>query len=103
MWKFEHPYMLYLLFAIPLLVLIMVLNRWRRKKAIEKFGEPELIGDLTPYATTGRYSFKSIIILIAFVIGVLMLADPKVGSKMKTVKREGIELMFCLDISNSMI
>jgi len=81
------------------LVLFLV---WRRK-ALNRFGEFQLIHQLMPEFSTGRLIFKFVLLMIAFAFLVLALADPQTGSKMEKVERRGIDVMIALDVSNSML
>jgi Ca-activated chloride channel homolog len=94
---------LYLLFIIPIMVLLFLLNQyWKRKKQRE-FGDLEMIQKLSPQ----KSRFKNVLKFVAFVlaIGLLIigLANPKIGIKSQTVKREGIDIVFAVDVSKSML
>ncbi|TAJ12755.1 VWA domain-containing protein [Marinilabiliaceae bacterium JC017] len=102
MFRFEHPNYLYLLILIPALAFIHLFIAMRRKKALEKFGDMELISSLMPDASFTRPSVKFFILLFALLGLIVTLAGPQFGTKLNTVKRKGIELMIALDVSNSM-
>ena len=90
---------------ILLLVFVMLYgfyNRWR-KRAKKRFGDVQVVGQLMPKVSEGKPLFKFILILIAFVFLVIGIVDPQIGSKLEKVKREGIDLMLVLDVSNSML
>jgi Ca-activated chloride channel homolog len=46
---------------------------------------------------------KSILVMLALVSLIIAMADPQTGSRMEKIKRKGIDLMICLDVSNSML
>jgi Ca-activated chloride channel family protein len=54
-------------------------------------------------ASTGKQLFKFILQMVAAVALIIALARPQFGSKLETVRKEGVEVMVCLDISNSML
>ena len=56
-----------------------------------------------PDASPGRYVTKFVFWMAAFTLVVFGLARPQLGSKLKEVKIEGIELMLAVDVSNSML
>ena len=56
-----------------------------------------------PNVSTVRPWVKFCLQTLAFIFIVLALARPQFGVKEQTVKREGIEVMFALDVSNSML
>lgn len=103
MLKLENEIYLYILLAVPILVLIFLIYRARRKKLLGKFGTQAAISRLAPNVSTFKNSFKFVLITIAFALMVLGLANPLIGTKMKEVKREGIEVVIAVDVSNSML
>ena len=103
MFRFEEPAYLYLLLLLPVLAALYLYSNYRRRKAIRKFGDPELMAQLMPDASRYRPDVKFSIVLMAIGLFSLLLARPQFGSKLETVKRQGIEVMIALDISNSML
>ncbi|MCG8581502.1 MAG: VWA domain-containing protein [Bacteroidales bacterium] len=103
MFRFENPDALYLLVLIPLLAFINLFLAKRRKKALEEFGNTELLNDLMPNVSFKRPVIKFYFMLFAFVLLIITIAGPQYGSKLQTVKRKGIELIVALDVSNSMM
>lgn len=94
---------LYLLFILPLVVLLFLYNLyWKRKKQRE-FGDLDAIKKLSPEKSTFKPTFKLIIFLLALAGLILGLVNPKIGTKMETVKREGIDIVFAMDVSKSML
>ena len=103
MFRFAHPEYLYLLLILPVLLIFYVFIVRARKKAIKKYGELGLISVLMPEASVKRRRLKYFILFFAFTVLIFVIAGPQFGSKIETVKRQGIEVMICLDISNSML
>jgi len=103
MFRFEHTYLLYLLALVPLLWLLYLVARNRRKKSVEAFGDHELVKQLMPEVSKSRPRWKFVFVLLGIISLVLGAANPQVGSKYEEVKREGFELIIALDISNSMM
>lgn len=103
MFRFEDPVYLWLLWIIPILVLIRFIG-WRRRKAkLKKFGDPELLKQLMPGISKIRPTVKFTLLLSALALLIIMVARPQMGSKISHDKRQGIETIICLDISNSML
>ena len=103
MFRFEDPIYLWLLWLIPVLILIRFIG-WRRRKAkLRKFGDPELLKQLMPGISKIRPTVKFTLLLSALALLIIMLARPQMGSKISHDKRQGIETIICLDISNSML
>ncbi len=102
MFRFEHPDFLYLLILVPVLAFASLLIGQRQKRALERFGNPELLQPLMPSASVVRPIIKFYLMLLAFIAIIFTLAGPQFGTKLETVKRKGIEIMIALDVSNSM-
>ena len=100
--KFEHPEYLYWLFIIPILIAIYVSIRVINKKQFQKFADTKFMELLAPLVSKSRSNIKFILFLFITVLGIIGAANLQTGSKMEEVKREGIDLYFCIDISNSM-
>lgn len=103
MFRFEHTYLLYLLALVPLLWLLFILARNKRKKSIAAFGDDELVKQLMPDVSLTRPLWKFVLTSFGTAALVLGIANPQIGSKYEEVKREGFELIIALDISNSMM
>jgi Ca-activated chloride channel family protein len=103
LFRFANPDFLYLLLVIPLLILLWVINSLRRNSALRRFGDSKLIAKLIPEASKSRPVIKLIIQLFALISGILLLARPQFGSKLEEVKKEGVEIIIALDVSNSML
>jgi len=94
---------LYLLFLIPVVVALFLFNLyWKRKKQRE-FGDLELVKKLSPESSTFKPVLKLVVIVLAFLGLIFGLVNPKIGTKMETVKREGIDIVFAMDVSKSML
>lgn len=103
MLRFEDPIYLWLLWILPILVLIRFVG-WRRRRAkLKKLGDPELLKLLMPGISAYRPTVKFCLMLSALALLIVMLARPQMGSKISHDKRQGIETIICLDISNSML
>lgn len=102
MFRFEDPIYLYLLVLIPLLALLRLYNVLQRKKMLRRFGEQELLKALMPDMSRYRPTVKFVILEAALALAIVMLARPQMGTKTTQEKRNGIEAMLALDISNSM-
>lgn len=103
MFRFEEPAYLYLLLLLPLLAAFYLYSNYRRRKNIRKFGDPELMAQLMPDVSKYRPDVKFWMVFVAIGLFSVLLARPQFGSKLETVKRQGVEVMIALDISNSML
>ena len=103
MYELEEKSYLYLLAIIPLMVLLFLyVQYWKRKKQRE-FGDIELVRKLSPQRSVFKPTLKFAIIILALIGLILGLVNPKIGTKMETIKREGIDIVFAIDVSKSML
>ena len=102
MFRFENPIYLWLLLIIPLMAVLRNVAWRHRRKKIRKFGDPDLLKQLMPDVSRFRPGVKFWLLQVALALVILVLARPQMGTKISREKRNGIETIICLDISNSM-
>ncbi len=103
MLRYEHIEYLNLLFGIPVIILaILLYSKWK-KKALALFGDSKLVTELMPSFSKGRTQIKNTLTVLIFILLIIGLANPQVGTKMEEVKREGVDLIIAIDLSNSMM
>lgn len=93
----------YLLAIIPVIVILFVLLQIWKKNAQKKFAHLPLLKRLTPDKSNFKSSFKLILLLLGITFLTLGLVNPKIGTKLETVKREGVDIVFAVDVSKSML
>ncbi|MDD2564705.1 MAG: VWA domain-containing protein [Salinivirgaceae bacterium] len=103
MFEFGNPQYLQILWIIPLLILVFVSWRVISNRKVKKLGNPEIVAFLMPYRSTTRPTYKFIFWIIAVIALILLLARPRYGVRTEEVRRQGLELVIALDISNSML
>lgn len=103
MFRFAHPEYLYMLFIVPVLFGIYIYGIFRKKKDIKKYGNYTILAPLMPDVSKYKPGVKFYIQLLAVIVLVFVIAGPQFGSKLESVKKQGIEVMVALDISNSML
>jgi Ca-activated chloride channel family protein len=88
---------------MPLIVVVFLLVLWWKKRTQRKFASAGMLQKLAPDISV----FKSVLKLLFFIFGIsfliLALVNPKIGTKLKTLKREGVDVVFALDVSRSML
>lgn len=103
MYELEEKGYLYLLIIIPILaVLFLYVQFWKRKKQRE-FGDLDLIKKLSPEKSVFKPALKIIIVLLGLTFLIIALVNPKMGTKVEKVKRQGIDIVFAVDVSKSML
>ncbi len=103
LFQFQNAEYLYLLFLIPVLILTYLWIQYRKGKALERFGDKELITQLMPEASSFRNWLKFIILNLVLIFMILAVSRPQFGSKLDEVERESAEIVIALDVSNSML
>lgn len=103
MYRFEHPEYLWGLFGLPLIwILYFIYANWRKRK-LKLFTDLHLTEYTIPLLPKHKLLAKSVLFSGIYGLMVLALANPQVGSKLQEVKREGVDIMIALDLSNSML
>ena len=95
--------MLWWLLTIPVFIIGYILYTRCKRRQLAEFGDPELVSELMPDASKARPVVKFSLLMAALALLIMAAARPQYGQKEKTVKRQGIEVMIALDISNSMM
>lgn len=103
MFRFADIEMLWWLITIPVFVIAYIIITKRKQRQLLEFGDPELMAQLMPDASKSRPIVKFTLLMVALALLIVAAARPQYGQQEKTVKRQGIEVMVALDISNSML
>jgi Ca-activated chloride channel homolog len=99
----EYSYYFFALTAIPLVLLLFFVHFFWQRKQQRKFASEGLMPQLAPNYSIFKMALKLVFILLAITALTFALVNPKIGSKMETVKREGIDIVFAIDVSRSML
>ena len=103
MFRFENPIYLWLLLIIPILIILKIMMWYVQRKKLSRIGNPTLLKELMPDVSRFRPWVKFLLLITALSSLILALARPQFGSKISHEKRNGIEAIIALDISNSML
>ncbi|MGS2763492.1 VWA domain-containing protein [Sinomicrobium sp. M5D2P9] len=103
MYVLEEKIYFYLLAIIPLVVLLFLFLQLWKKRTQKKFADTSLLKRLSPDTSTFKPLLKLITLLLAFTCMAFALVNPKIGTKLETVKREGVDIVFAVDVSKSML
>ncbi len=98
-----HPEYLWAVIAVPIVVALFLWAAWQRRKAFQRFGESTLVRRLTATLSTRRRRWKASIVVLGIFLMAVTLAGPQLGSKLREVKREGVDMIIALDVSLSMM
>ena len=103
MFLLEDKSYLWLLAGIPVIVLLYALVVFWQKRTQRKFADKELLDKLSPNRSTGKQVMKIILLCLAVSSFVIALVNPQFGTKLETIKREGVDIVFAVDVSKSML
>jgi Ca-activated chloride channel family protein len=102
MLSFSNPHLLCLLLLIPMLWILDQYMTKRKRQLLEKHIDPKMIKRLYPKDEKSLKKLKSTLLLIAIAFMILALSGLRVGSGLKELKQEGMDVIVALDLSNSM-
>lgn len=103
MYKFEEPIYFYFFAIIPVIIVVFLLVLWWKRNTQKKFISSGLLEKLAPNASTFKPALKLTFLILGFSFLIIGLVNPKMGTKLQTVKREGVDIIFALDVSKSML
>ncbi|MBI1317111.1 VWA domain-containing protein [bacterium] len=101
--EWERPLLLWALAALPLLWWLLGVHRLRSQKRIETVMHPDNARRLLMPMSTGRYIGRVGLHTTAWACTIVALANPQLGFESVPMERKGMELVFALDVSNSML
>ena len=103
MYQLEEKIWFWALGVIPVIILFfLVLQIWK-KSTQNKFANKQILKRLSPNQSLFKSILKVIVLCLAFACFAIALVNPKIGTKLETVKREGVDIVFAVDVSKSML
>lgn len=94
---------LWLLLLVPVVVGILLAGwRWRRR-AVRKFGEPDVVGSLVTGRSGPWRATRGVLFVTGFALLTLALAGPQYGSHTRMLRKRGLDIVIALDFSKSML
>ncbi len=103
MLNFAQAGYLVLLLLVPLFFAGYALVRYFRRRRLRRFGDEQLVRELIPSASGAKGWVRITLFSLGFFFFVIGLARPQIGAKLKQRNIKGVEIMLCLDVSNSML
>jgi Ca-activated chloride channel family protein len=100
---FQHIEYLLALALVPLMILLYVFILRSKKNTIKKIGDPALVNQLIKDYSPTKFLVKFVLIVTAFIAGIIALANPRMPKGTTIVNRSGIDVMIALDVSKSML
>jgi Ca-activated chloride channel family protein len=103
MFRFADPAWLWALALVPVAAALFALAARRRRRALEAFGDPELVRRLTATVSVAARRWKSTLLLGALTLTALAAARPQFGTRVETVRSVGQDIVVAVDLSTSML
>ena len=103
MYQLDAPFYLYFFGILPILwVGYLLAVKWKRSAQM-RFAQPSLMEKLSPNQSKFKPAFKLLLLTLGISLLILGLVNPKIGTQLETVKREGVDIVFAIDVSKSML
>jgi len=103
MYQLEEPKYFYLFIAIAILIAMYLLVFFWKQKKQREFADLDLLKKLSPEKSKFKPVLKIVTVALGLSFLILALVNPKMGTKLKTIKRQGVDIVFALDVSKSML
>lgn len=101
--SFAAPFTLLLLLAVAALSTVPIIAWIARRRATERFGKSEILIPLLAARPGAFRATRATLRLCALALLVVALARPLYGSQTRTLRHRGIDVVFALDFSKSML
>ena len=103
MYQLEEPTYFIYFAVIPVIIAAFLLVLWWKKRKQKQFSDSSLFQQLSPENSIFKSVLKLIVICLGFAFLIIALVNPKMGTKLETIKRQGVDIVFALDVSKSML
>jgi Ca-activated chloride channel homolog len=101
--RIAHPHLLWLLLAVPAVVLLYVMAFSRRRRLLQALGSQVLIDRMSASVSVPRKVLRAIYLTTVVGLLALALARPQAGGRAKLEKQRGMDIVVALDFSKSML
>lgn len=91
------------LLIIPVIIVFFLFVQLWKRSVQRKFADSNLMKQLSPNQSTFKSVLKLVVLCFAFAFLSLALVNPKIGTKMETVRSQGVDIVFAVDVSKSML
>ena len=103
MFQLEEDIWFWLLFLVVGMVILFLWNTLWKRKTKQLYASDDLLKRLSPSQSRFKATLKLVALSLAVVCFCIALMNPKVGTKLETIKREGVDVVFAIDVSKSML
>tara|TARA_B100000768_G_scaffold59070_1_gene57124 strand:+ start:2677 stop:3714 length:1038 start_codon:yes stop_codon:yes gene_type:complete len=103
MYQLEEKIWFWAFVIIPVMLMVFLWTFLWKKRIQKSFGSHVVLKRLSPDLSFFKSSLKFIVLCLAISFLVVGLINPKIGTKLETIKREGVDIVFAIDVSKSML
>lgn len=103
MYQLDEKIWFWVLGVIPVIILFFLILQFWKYRMQRKFADKALLKRLSPNTSLFKSILKLVVLCLAFACIAIALVNPKIGTKLETVKREGVDIVFAVDVSKSML
>ena len=96
------PDSLWLMWLIPALIAFYVYSFRKRRQLLRRFASSMMLARLARVSRP-RQALKAALVVVGLLAAVLTLAELKYGFSWEEIKREGVDIVVALDVSDSML
>ncbi len=101
--KFARIEMLFLIWALPVLLLAYLYGWRKRRRILNTFAAPRTLTDIIPAGMAVRRHWGALLLLSASLLVVFAMAGPQYGFHWQEIERRGVDIVIALDCSRSML
>ncbi len=102
-YQLEEKIWFWMLMIIPVIIVLFALLQFWKYRAQKRFANRTMLKRLSPDQSRFKGILKIFVLSLAFGCLAIALVNPKIGTKLETVKREGVDIVFAVDVSKSML
>ena len=103
MFRLDEKIWFWTLLIIPVIILLFVIVQLWKRSVQQKFAESRLLKRLSPNQSLLKGIMKLLLLCAGFFFLSLALVNPKIGTKLETVRSQGVDIVFAVDVSKSML
>lgn len=101
--RFENREFIWYLLGARGLILLYTFSIFLRKRRMKKYASETVLNKMTKNNSWLKEGFRFSFLLLAISFFIIAWANPQFGKDEKKMKTSGIDMMVCLDVSNSML
>jgi len=101
--QLEEKVWFWILLVIPVIIFFFAVLLFWKYRAQKRFASSKLLKRLSPNQSFFKSTLKVVMLCLAFACLSIALVNPKIGTKLETVKRQGVDIVFAVDVSKSML